>query len=127
MEVFGTLCKLSLREVELGGGGEYRLCLCRRPPVHFTCVHQVLVLRLHDLLELTWEGLLSCGMGEWLAAALPGASQNHFWVGVLATLRLFHLCLPWTWSQLFHVAGSYPLVREETGRKELIIRALLET
>lgn len=87
----------------------------------------MLVLRLSDLLELTWEGVLSCGMGEWLAAALPGASQNHFRVGVLVTLSLFLLCLPRAWPQLFHVAGSYPLVREKTERKELIIHALLET
>lgn len=91
-------------------------------------MHQVLVLCLSDLLELTWEGVLSCGVGEWLAAALAGASQNHFWVGVLATLSLFLLCLSRAWPQLFHVAGSsYPLVREKTGRKGLIIHALLET
>lgn len=95
-------------------------------PVHLTCVHQVLVLRLSDLLELTWEGILSCGMDEWLAAAPAGASQNHFWEGVLVTLSLFLSCLPRAWPQLFHVAGFYPLVREQTGRKELIIMPCLK-
>lgn len=88
---------------------------CCRPPVHLTCVHQVLALRLSDLLELTWEGVLSCGMGKWLTAAVAGAFQNHFWERVLATLSLFLLCLPRAWPQLFHVAGSYPLVREKLG------------